>query len=72
MSAGKDTRYLPPEEQAHVFERYYRSRRTSTDKDSSGLGLAIAHGIIQLHGGTIRIESSEESGTAFIVTLPLI
>lgn len=55
---------------AHVFERFYR-----TDKARSyggyGLGLAIAQSIVTAHGGKIGVESTEEAGTTFVVSLPL-
>ncbi|APB71158.1 ATP-binding protein [Paenibacillus polymyxa] len=42
----------------------------SHSSPSNGLGLSIAHKIIALHGGTIRIARSDEIGTTFEVTLP--
>ena len=56
----------------HVFERFYRgdaARRI--DASGSGLGLPIAHWIVERHGGTIRIQRSERGGTLVTVRLPL-
>ncbi|HMG24605.1 MAG TPA: hybrid sensor histidine kinase/response regulator [Kofleriaceae bacterium] len=52
----------------HVFDRYWQGR---TKKAGAGLGLAIAKGIIDAHGGRIAVESKKGSGAAFSFTLPL-
>lgn len=62
--------YLPPEEQEKVFDRFYRADHSHSRKTGgSGIGLAIARSIAQLHHGEIRIDSSPEDGTAFTVVL---
>lgn len=48
------------EEAAELFNRYYRGTSTKEKPEGSGLGLAIAKQIITLHGGGIRVTSSEE------------
>jgi heavy metal sensor kinase len=63
---------IPPEHLPHLFERFYRvesdrSRRTG----GAGLGLAIACELAQLYGGSITVESIQNLGTQFTVTLPL-
>jgi PAS domain S-box-containing protein len=56
----------------HVFERFYRSADARALLNSgSGLGLAIARKIVELHAGTITVESQLHAGTAFHVSLPL-
>ena len=63
--------YIPPEEQDRIFDRFYRSDSSrSSDSGGNGLGLAIAKSIVQLHRGSIKLESGPESGTRFTVTLP--
>ncbi len=62
--------YIPPEDLAHVFERFYRADKSRTASDSSGLGLAIVQSVVESMGGAVSAESSEEGGTAFTVTLP--
>jgi signal transduction histidine kinase len=52
----------------HVFERYWKG--TSTTAPGSGLGLYIARGIVEAHGGKIWAESSA-AGARFTFTLPL-
>lgn len=58
-----------------VFERFFRATRDGDLSDrraaGSGMGLAIAHGIVQAHGGRIWIEeASGHSGAKFVVELP--
>jgi two-component system OmpR family sensor kinase len=55
----------------HIFDRFYRSDPSRTRKyGGSGLGLAITKSIVDMHGGTINIESREGEGTTFFVWLP--
>ncbi len=57
----------------HIFERFYRgdaSRSRNRGTSGAGLGLAIARGIVQAHGGDIRVESHVGQGTRFIFQLP--
>ena len=44
----------------------------TTKETGSGLGLPIAYEIVHEHGGTIDVASEEESGTVFLITLPLV
>jgi len=62
---------IPFEQQAGLFERFYRIRNEG-DAPGVGLGLAIAKGIVEAHGGNIGIESAIGSGTAVWFTLPTI
>lgn len=63
---------IPSHDLPHIFDRFYRVEKSRSEKTGgSGLGLAIAKTIIELHGGTIRAESSPEA-TLFIIELPRI
>jgi len=54
-----------------IFDRFYRVDKSRSRKLSgSGLGLAICKWIIDLHGGEISLESQEDQGTTFKVSLP--
>ena len=60
---------IPADQLPRVFDRYWQSSRT--DRQGAGLGLAIAKGIIDSHGGRIWIESKAGEGTTVSFTLPL-
>jgi signal transduction histidine kinase len=62
---------IRPEDVPHVFERFYRGEKSrSRATGGAGLGLAIARGIIEAHGGEIRVESNLPRGTRFIFSIP--
>lgn len=62
---------IPPEEQARVFERFYRaSNAVKVEANGSGLGLYIVKSVIEKHGGRIWFESKVGSGTTFYFTIP--
>jgi PAS domain S-box-containing protein len=61
---------IPEDQQPRLFERFFRSNNAIMEGvPGTGLGLAIVRGIVDLHGGTIDVESSS-SGTTVIVRLP--
>jgi len=60
---------IPHEQQPFMFRRFWQSRRA--DRRGIGLGLTIAKGIIDAHGGRIWLESEPGKGTTFWFTLPL-
>jgi signal transduction histidine kinase/methylmalonyl-CoA mutase cobalamin-binding subunit len=63
---------IAPEALPHLFERYWQGRTGERRSQGLGLGLAIAHRIIELHGGNIAAASDGEGyGASFTVTLPL-
>jgi two-component system NtrC family sensor kinase len=55
------------EEQKRVFDPFYT---TKDPGEGTGLGLAITYGIVQAHGGDIRVTASDEGGGRFVVSLP--
>ncbi len=62
---------LPPEEAAHVFERFWRADKARTRaRGGSGLGLAIVAAVVNAHGGTVRFDSTVEHGSTVTVRLP--
>jgi two-component system sensor histidine kinase KdpD len=59
-----------PGEEARVFEKFYRGKEAGT-RSGAGLGLAIARGIVEAHGGRIAAQSRAGGGAQFRFTLPL-
>ena len=63
---------ISKEEQARVFERFYRTDKSRTRKTGgAGIGLSITKAIVQAHRGTFHCESEPGKGSRFIVTLPI-
>lgn len=60
---------IHPEDINHIFKRFYRSR-FSKDKQGAGIGLTLAKTIIEMHGGSITVESKSGRGTAFNLIFP--
>jgi PAS domain S-box-containing protein len=60
---------IAPEHLPHVFDRFWQARPGG--RKGLGMGLAIARGIVEAHGGRIWIESEQGSGTTVLFTLPL-
>ncbi|MBI3332754.1 MAG: HAMP domain-containing histidine kinase, partial [Candidatus Omnitrophica bacterium] len=59
------------EDLPRVFNRFQQfARKAGAGERGTGLGLAITKGLVELHGGAIRVESESGKGTAFIFTLP--
>jgi two-component system phosphate regulon sensor histidine kinase PhoR len=62
---------IPPEHLPRLFERFYVvDKSRSRTMGGTGLGLAIVKHIVQLHGGTVTVESVPGQGSTFQVTLP--
>jgi light-regulated signal transduction histidine kinase (bacteriophytochrome) len=59
---------IAPADLAHIFDRYWRPARS--EAEGTGLGLYIARGIVEAHGGRVWAESSPQ-GATFVFTLPL-
>ena len=62
---------IPRQEQERLFTRFFRSSLAQEQAiPGSGLGLSIAHAIVEKHGGTMAVESAPGEGTTFRVHLP--
>ena len=60
---------IPADELPQVFERFWRSQSTMREK-GYGLGLSIVKALVETHGGTVTVSSSEAAGTEFTVRIP--
>ena len=68
LSVSDDGPGIPDEAMPHLFERYWTGRgKAGAD---TGLGLFIAHGIVEAHGGRIAVATGVGAGTSFSFTLP--
>ena len=59
---------IKPEHLDKIFDPFFT---TKSAIKGTGLGLSVSHGIIQSHGGDIRVDSESGKGSSFIVTLPV-
>lgn len=60
---------MTEEERLRAFEKFYQADRSRTSS-GNGLGLSLAKRIVDLHGGTIEIQSRPDQGSSFIICLP--
>ena len=60
---------IPGDQLAHVFDRFWQADRQG--RAGAGLGLSIVKGIVEAHGGEIRVESVVGDGTTFSLTVPV-
>lgn len=62
---------IPAEEQPHIFDLFYTAARGDRGGQGTGLGLAICMGMLNAHGGTVRVDSTPGQGTTMTLQLPL-
>jgi two-component system sensor histidine kinase KdpD len=65
---------VPSELRGRAFDKFFRATRdggASRAPSGTGMGLAIARGIVEAHGGHIRIEDAPRGGARFVFTLPI-
>ncbi len=61
---------IPENELDQIFEEFYRAKNVINNSGGSGIGLSFSKEVIELHGGTLCVNSSEGNGAEFIITLP--
>jgi PAS domain S-box-containing protein len=62
---------IPPQDLGHIFEWFTRGENVAGSIQGSGVGLASARHVVEQHGGTILVQSSEGEGATFTVRIPL-
>jgi signal transduction histidine kinase len=60
---------IPPEHLPHLFERFWQAKEGA--REGAGLGLPIARGLVEAHGGRIEVSSTPGQGSTFSFTLPV-
>ena len=62
---------IPSDAMPRLFERFHRTPNTrSRTHEGTGIGLALVQELVKLHGGSIKVESTVDQGTTFIVSVP--
>jgi len=74
IATVKDTGIgIAEEDQPHIFERFYKADKSrNRTSGGSGLGLSIVKKIIDMHKGSVRVQSKLGKGSSFIVKIPII
>lgn len=62
---------IPADDLLYIFERFRRAKNVTTEVEGTGIGLASVKVIVEQHGGTISVRSTEHIGSTFTVRLPL-
>jgi PAS domain S-box-containing protein len=71
LGVSDDGPGIPADEQALIFERFYRPETEATRRNQgAGLGLPIARALVELHGGRLWVESAGGAGATFWIALP--
>jgi len=72
LTVRDDGAGIAPEKLRRIFTRFYRGDESrQAHEGESGLGLAIAKSLVELHGGAISVESTLGEGTTFAIALPV-
>ena len=58
-------------ERERVFDQFYRLKGGGRRPEGTGMGLAICRGIVEAHGGHLRVETTPGGGATFVLTLPV-
>lgn len=70
ISVSNKGEYIPPDLHKKIFERFFRVESSrSRDTGGAGLGLSVVKSIVEMHGGTIEVQSTEEGINTFTILL---
>lgn len=71
LEVGDTGKGMSDKEKERIFDRFYQIRKSDTIKfDGSGIGLSIVNDLVEIHHGTITVESEQNKGSKFIVLIP--
>jgi len=62
---------IPGPERERIFDQFYRLKGGGRRPEGTGMGLAICRGIVEAHGGRLRVETTPGGGASFVLTLPV-
>ncbi|HEU4898354.1 MAG TPA: ATP-binding protein [Actinomycetota bacterium] len=62
---------IPGPERERIFDQFYRLKGGGRRPEGTGMGLAICRGIVEAHGGRLRVETTPGGGATFLLTLPV-
>jgi two-component system sensor histidine kinase KdpD len=63
---------IPGPERERIFDQFYRLKGGGRRPEGTGMGLAICRGIVEAHGGGLRVETTPGGGATFVLTLPVV
>jgi two-component system sensor histidine kinase KdpD len=63
---------IPGPERERIFDQFYRLKGGGKRPEGTGMGLAICRGIVQAHGGNLRVETTPGGGATFVLSLPAV
>jgi two-component system heavy metal sensor histidine kinase CusS len=61
---------IAPQHLSRIFDRFYRVDAARSSTESTGLGLSLVQSIVEMHGATVRVESTVGAGTRFTISWP--
>jgi CheY-like chemotaxis protein len=71
LSVKDDGAGIPKEQQKNLFLRFYEGEYRKFNTIGTGIGLSLTKDLVELHGGTITVESGINKGTTFFVKIPI-
>ena len=70
ISIRNEGSFIPPDEREKIFKRFYRSPGSDRKASGTGIGLSVVKRITEAHQGRAWVNSGEQTGTTFFLTLP--
>ncbi|WP_299666639.1 two-component regulator propeller domain-containing protein [uncultured Polaribacter sp.] len=62
---------IPSKSQKKIFTRFYQATNSKENNTGSGIGLSLVKSLVELHKGTIKVQSTPKKGSVFIVEIPI-